>query len=221
MRCGTDSAGRQRTTETRAGYGSLHTTANPRERLKMSDKLQIALAEGDGIGPEITKACLTVFEAAGCSEHIEFVPVEMGSRVFDAGDPAGIGSDERGKARKNCTSIFHRPEEADEKEVCGKGYSCGTITIFSCGSYSCVVSAKHSIKQEGGMEFHRSLHTVVLQKSPTNSASSFDRCAHFAQLSKVGTKMTAKASAETASSGTPAHACATAPGTSAGTYLTR
>ena len=56
----------------------------------MSDKLQIALAEGDGIGPEITKACLTVFEAAGCSEHIEFVPVEMGSRVFDAGDTRGM-----------------------------------------------------------------------------------------------------------------------------------
>ncbi len=56
----------------------------------MSDKLQIALAEGDGIGPEITQACLTVFEAAGCLEHVEFVPVEMGSRVFDAGDSRGM-----------------------------------------------------------------------------------------------------------------------------------
>lgn len=56
----------------------------------MSDKLQIALAEGDGIGPEITQACLTVFEAAGCLEHLEFVPVEMGSRVFDAGDSRGM-----------------------------------------------------------------------------------------------------------------------------------
>ncbi|MCA9272246.1 MAG: hypothetical protein KDA31_04285 [Phycisphaerales bacterium] len=56
----------------------------------MSDKLQIALAEGDGIGSEITQACLTAFEAAGCFEHIEFVPVEMGSRVFDAGDTRGM-----------------------------------------------------------------------------------------------------------------------------------
>ena len=56
----------------------------------MSDKLQIALAEGDGIGPEITQACLTVFEAAGCLEHLEFVPVEMGSKVFDAGDSRGM-----------------------------------------------------------------------------------------------------------------------------------
>ncbi len=56
----------------------------------MSDKLQIALAEGDGIGPEITQACLTVFEAAGCMEHIEFAPVEMGARVFDSGDSRGM-----------------------------------------------------------------------------------------------------------------------------------
>lgn len=56
----------------------------------MSDKLQIALAEGDGIGPEITRACLAVFEAAGCLEHLDFVPVEMGSRVFDAGDSRGM-----------------------------------------------------------------------------------------------------------------------------------
>lgn len=56
----------------------------------MSDKLQIALAEGDGIGPEITRACLAVFEAAGCLEHVDFVPVEMGSRVFDAGDTRGM-----------------------------------------------------------------------------------------------------------------------------------
>lgn len=56
----------------------------------MADKLQIALAEGDGIGPEITKACLHVFEAAGCMDHLEFVPVEMGKAVFDAGDSRGM-----------------------------------------------------------------------------------------------------------------------------------
>ncbi len=56
----------------------------------MSDKLQIALAEGDGIGPEITKACLLVFEAAGCLEHLDFIPVEMGKAVFDSGDTRGL-----------------------------------------------------------------------------------------------------------------------------------
>ena len=56
----------------------------------MSDKLQIALADGDGIGPEITKACLAVFAAAGCLEHLDFVPVEMGKSVFDAGDTRGM-----------------------------------------------------------------------------------------------------------------------------------
>ncbi|MDQ7013098.1 MAG: isocitrate/isopropylmalate family dehydrogenase [Planctomycetota bacterium] len=56
----------------------------------MSQKVQIALAPGDGIGPEIMDACLSVFEAAGVHEHIEFIPVEMGSRVFAAGDSRGF-----------------------------------------------------------------------------------------------------------------------------------
>ncbi|GAB5497039.1 MAG: NADP-dependent isocitrate dehydrogenase [Phycisphaerales bacterium] len=56
----------------------------------MSDKLQIALAEGDGIGPEITKACLHIFEAAGCMDHLDFVPVEMGEAVFETGNTRGV-----------------------------------------------------------------------------------------------------------------------------------
>ncbi|HED54273.1 MAG TPA: isocitrate dehydrogenase [Phycisphaerales bacterium] len=52
--------------------------------------MQIALAHGDGIGPEITSACITVFEAAGVMDRIEFVPVEMGRRVFDSGETRGM-----------------------------------------------------------------------------------------------------------------------------------
>ncbi|MEL7474233.1 MAG: isocitrate/isopropylmalate family dehydrogenase [Planctomycetota bacterium] len=56
----------------------------------MADKLRIALAEGDGIGPEIVKAALRLFDAAGVMEHVEFVPVEMGERVFTKGDSRGM-----------------------------------------------------------------------------------------------------------------------------------
>lgn len=59
----------------------------------MSTKLTIALAPGDGIGPEITRACLHIFEAAGVLEHIEFAEVDMGEKVFAAGDTRGMTDD--------------------------------------------------------------------------------------------------------------------------------
>ncbi|MEO1008081.1 MAG: isocitrate/isopropylmalate family dehydrogenase [Planctomycetota bacterium] len=56
----------------------------------MPSKVRIAMAEGDGIGPEIMAACQSIFRAAGVMEHIDFVPVEMGERVFQAGDSRGM-----------------------------------------------------------------------------------------------------------------------------------
>ena len=53
-------------------------------------KLEIALAPGDGIGSEIMRACLQVFEAAGVTEHVDFTEVEMGEKVFAAGDSRGM-----------------------------------------------------------------------------------------------------------------------------------
>jgi len=56
----------------------------------MSDKLRIALAPGDGIGPEISRACMSVFEAAGVLDQVEFVEVEMGQSVFAKGESRGL-----------------------------------------------------------------------------------------------------------------------------------
>ncbi len=56
----------------------------------MTDKLRIALAPGDGIGPEITQACLSIFEAAGVLDVIEFIKVDMGRKVFNQGDSRGM-----------------------------------------------------------------------------------------------------------------------------------
>jgi len=55
----------------------------------MASTVRIALAHGDGIGPEVTKAALRVIEAAGADAHLEFIEVEMGERVFAAGDARG------------------------------------------------------------------------------------------------------------------------------------
>ncbi len=52
--------------------------------------MRIALAAGDGIGPEIMDATLALFRAAGVQQHAEFVPVEMGKAVFEQGNSRGI-----------------------------------------------------------------------------------------------------------------------------------
>jgi isocitrate dehydrogenase len=56
----------------------------------MSSKLTIALAPGDGIGPEITRACMLVFKAAGVLDHVDFTEVDMGRKVFEQGDTRGM-----------------------------------------------------------------------------------------------------------------------------------
>ncbi|MEO0511674.1 MAG: isocitrate/isopropylmalate family dehydrogenase [Planctomycetota bacterium] len=59
----------------------------------MPDKLKIALAPGDGIGPEIMTACRGILQAAGAEDHIDFVPVDMGESVFAKGDSRGMTDD--------------------------------------------------------------------------------------------------------------------------------
>jgi isocitrate dehydrogenase len=49
---------------------------------------KIAVAKGDGIGPEIMDAVISIFQAAGVP--IEYNFVEMGKWVFDKGHPTGM-----------------------------------------------------------------------------------------------------------------------------------
>ncbi|MEL6330669.1 MAG: isocitrate/isopropylmalate family dehydrogenase [Planctomycetota bacterium] len=56
----------------------------------MSSKLRIAMAPGDGIGPEIMDAVLHVFDAAGVLDRVEFAEAPMGDRVFAQGNTSGI-----------------------------------------------------------------------------------------------------------------------------------
>ena len=56
----------------------------------MADKITISLAPGDGIGPEITRAAMSVFQAAGVLDMVEFQEVDMGQKVFATGETRGL-----------------------------------------------------------------------------------------------------------------------------------
>lgn len=70
--------------------------------------LRIALAKGDGIGPEIMDASLSLFEAAGVMKHVEFAEVEMGSRVFAEGNSRGL-TDDAIRTVEDCGILFKGP----------------------------------------------------------------------------------------------------------------
>jgi len=52
--------------------------------------MRIALAPGDGIGPEIMEATLDLLRVAGALQHLTLVPVEMGKSVFERGESRGM-----------------------------------------------------------------------------------------------------------------------------------
>ncbi|MEZ6235762.1 MAG: isocitrate/isopropylmalate family dehydrogenase [Phycisphaerales bacterium] len=70
-------------------------------------RLKIALAPGDGIGPEIMAASVALLDAAGVSAHVEFVPVEMGASVFDR-DSRGL-TDEAISTVEQCGIVYKGP----------------------------------------------------------------------------------------------------------------
>ena len=49
---------------------------------------RIAVAHGDGIGPEIMDATLQVLQAAGA--RLDVADVRLGKQVYEAGVPSGI-----------------------------------------------------------------------------------------------------------------------------------
>ena len=71
-------------------------------------KIRIALAPGDGIGPEVMRASLDVLEAAGVGEHVVFEAVEMGAKVFARGDSRGM-SDEAISAIEQTGILYKGP----------------------------------------------------------------------------------------------------------------
>lgn len=52
---------------------------------------KIAVAHGDGIGPEITDACLRILKEAGA--RLDIVPIRLGESVYLAGEKSGVDPD--------------------------------------------------------------------------------------------------------------------------------
>lgn len=58
---------------------------------------RVAVAHGDGIGPEITKACLRILEAGGA--RLDIVPIRLGETVYKGGQKTGIDPEAWGVIR--------------------------------------------------------------------------------------------------------------------------
>lgn len=75
-----------------------------------ASNVKVALAAGDGIGPEIMDAALELFKAAGVMNRVEFIPVEMGYRVFTTGNTRGM-TDSAIRTVEDCGLLFKGPME--------------------------------------------------------------------------------------------------------------
>lgn len=83
--------------------------------------LTVALAEGDGIGPEITEAVLSIFRAAGVP--IQFAKVDIGLSVFQQGFSTGMTPEAQATVEK-LGILFKGPMETPK----GKGVKSINVT---------------------------------------------------------------------------------------------
>lgn len=85
-------------------------------------KVKIAVAKGDGIGPEIMDATLKILEAAGANIEPEFI--EIGENVYLSGNTSGI-QEEAWKTIDDTKVILKAPITTPQ----GKGYKSLNVTL--------------------------------------------------------------------------------------------
>lgn len=85
-------------------------------------KTKVAVAKGDGIGPEIMDATLRILDAAGANIDYEFI--ELGEKMYLAGNTAGIDKRAWDAIRSN-KIIFKAPITTPQ----GKGYKSLNVTL--------------------------------------------------------------------------------------------
>ncbi|HEX8852483.1 MAG TPA: isocitrate/isopropylmalate family dehydrogenase, partial [Pyrinomonadaceae bacterium] len=112
----------------------------------MATKTPITVAHGDGIGPEIMAATLHILEAAGA--QLEIDTIEIGERVYLAGNPAGIEPGAFDSLRR--TKVFLKAPITTPQ---GGGYKSLNVTVRKtfglyanvrpCVSYHPFVETKH------------------------------------------------------------------------------
>lgn len=107
---------------------------------------KITIAKGDGIGPEIMDATLSILKASGV--EIDFEEIEIGEKVYLRGNTSGISSDAWDSIRKN--KVFLKAPITTPQ---GGGYKSLNVTmrktlglfanIRPCKSMSPFVPTKH------------------------------------------------------------------------------
>ncbi|MDT7778915.1 MAG: isocitrate dehydrogenase [Acidobacteriota bacterium] len=108
----------------------------------------ITVARGDGIGPEIMDATLRILEGAGARLDIE--EIEIGERVYLAGNPAGVAPEAFASLRR--TRVFLKAPITTPQ---GGGYKSLNVTVRKtfglyanvrpCVSYHPFVETKHPV----------------------------------------------------------------------------
>lgn len=95
---------------------------NKKKEKFMSTAPKIAIARGDGIGPEIMDATLRILEAAGAQFDSTFITI--GKKAYDAGIMNGI-SDEDWQVVKECGVLLKAPLTTPQ----GGGYKSVNVTL--------------------------------------------------------------------------------------------
>ncbi|MBX3364386.1 MAG: NADP-dependent isocitrate dehydrogenase [Phycisphaeraceae bacterium] len=98
--------------------------------------LRIALAPGDGIGPEIMEATLMVLHEMGVGQHVTFVPVEMGKAVFDRGESRGM-TEAACRTVEECGLVLKGPMETP------KGGGGKSINVSLRKMYGAFANLRH------------------------------------------------------------------------------
>ncbi|NAS12172.1 NADP-dependent isocitrate dehydrogenase [Poritiphilus flavus] len=100
------------------------------QKKETNTPVKVAVAQGDGIGPEIMKATLSILKAAGAQIEPEFI--ELGEKVYLSGNTSGIDS-KAWEAIRNNKIIFKAPITTPQ----GKGYKSLNVTLRkSLGLYA-------------------------------------------------------------------------------------
>ncbi|MGC6432111.1 MAG: NADP-dependent isocitrate dehydrogenase [Jejuia sp.] len=119
--------------------GSFQKNNSSKQIQDTQKKVKIAVAQGDGIGPEIMGATLKILEAAGANIELDFI--ELGQQVYLSGNTSGIKTEAWETIGQNKV-ILKAPVTTPQ----GKGYKSLNVTLRkSLGLFANVrpVSALH------------------------------------------------------------------------------
>lgn len=89
---------------------------------QLNTPVKVAVAVGDGIGPEIMRATLKILEAAKANIEPEFI--DLGEKVYLSGNTSGISSNAWDSIRRN-KIMFKAPITTPQ----GKGYKSLNVTL--------------------------------------------------------------------------------------------